>query len=276
LALRGILKTKAPQKNNKFKLNKMKKIFFIISSLFTFYTSNAQQFINKAAIEYEVNTNIKKTMSNDSWDEMMKENMSDFKIGYYNYTFADNKSIYKFSRWSDKTKIPKWYKESDEESIYYFDFYSNKLNLQKQIQGTSFIIEDSIPFIKWKMTNESREIAGFNCRKAVGKILDSVYVFAFYTDEITISGGPCSISGLPGMILGLSIPRLYTSYIATKVNVSTTVNTAAIKPPTSKKPYTYKSLMKLVTEKTEEWFDWGDDKEENNRQKNLFWWNIFL
>jgi GLPGLI family protein len=276
LALRGILKTKAPQKNNKFKLNKMKKIFFIISSLFTFYTSNAQQFINKAAIEYEVNTNIKKTMSNDSWDEMMKENMSDFKIGYYNYTFADNKSIYKFSRWSDKTKIPKWYKESDEESIYYFDFYSNKLNLQKQIQGTSFIIEDSIPFIKWKITNESREIAGFNCRKAVGKILDSVYVFAFYTDEITISGGPCSISGLPGMILGLSIPRLYTTYIATKVNVSTTVNTAAIKPPTSKKPYTYKSLMKLVTEKTEEWFDWGDDKEENNRQKNLFWWNIFL
>jgi GLPGLI family protein len=262
---------------NKVKYNKaVKKILFTIAIQCTFLLSHAQIFINKAEIEYEVNTNIKKTMSNDSWDEMMKDNMSDFKIAYYNYTFADNKSIYKFSRWSDKTKIPKWYKDEDEENIYYFDFNTSKLNIQKQIQRTNFIIEDSIPFIKWKITNESREIAGFNCRKAVGKILDSVYVFAFYTDEITIPGGPCSINGLPGMILGLSIPRLYTSYIATKVNVSNTINTAIIKAPTAKKPYTYKSLKKFVAEKTEEWFEWGDDKEENSRQKSMFWWNTFL
>jgi GLPGLI family protein len=36
--------------------------------------------------------------------------------------------------------------------------------------------------------------------------MEDVYVFAFYTDDITtISGGPCSINGLPGMILGLTI-----------------------------------------------------------------------
>jgi GLPGLI family protein len=261
---------------NKINFKNIKKLLLILITQAAFLLADAQVFINKAEIEYEVNTNIKKTMSNDNWDEMMKENMSDFKIAYYNYTFAENKSIYKFSRWSDKTKIPNWYKEGDEEAIYYSDFNSSKFNIQKQIQGTKFIIEDSVPSIKWKITNESREIAGFNCRKAVGKIFDSVYVFAFYTDDITIAGGPCSISGLPGMILGLSIPRLYTSYIATKVNVSATINTTIIKPPTTKKPYTYKSLKKFVSEKTEEWFSWGDDKEENNRQKSMFWWNTFL
>lgn len=254
----------------------MKPILFIIAILYSNICLYAQQFINKAEIEYEVNTNIKKTMSNDSWDEMMKENMSDFKIGYYNYTFAENKSIYKFSRWSDKTKIPKWYKDSDEENVWFFDFNTNKIAVQKQVQGTKFVIEDSIPIIKWKITNESREIAGFNCRKAIGKIMDSVYVFAFYTDEITISGGPCSISGLPGMILGLSIPRLYTSYIATKINVSSSINSDAIKPITAKKIYSNKTFKKLIVDKTEEWFSWGDDKEENDRQKNMFWWNIFL
>lgn len=253
----------------------MKKLLFIITPIIFTSSVCAQQFINRAVIEYEVTTNIKKTMWSGSWAEMLKDNMSDFKTAYYNYTFADNKSVYKFSSWSDKTKIPKWYKESDEENVWYFDFNTNKVNVQKQIQGTNFIIADSIPYIKWKLTNENREIAGFNCRKAIGKIMDSVYVFAFYTNEITISGGPCSISGLPGMILGLSIPRLYTSYIATKVSVNN-VNVADIKPTSSKKYYSYVGLKTIIADKTKEWFTWGDDKEENLRLKNLFLWNAFL
>lgn len=255
----------------------MKKLLFLIVYLIFTTTNYAQQFIEKAVIEYEVTTNIKKTMWSGSWAEMLKENMSDFKTAYYSYTFADNKSLFKFSRWSDKTKIPKWYKESDEENIWYFDFNSNKVNVQKQIRGTNFIIADSIPFIKWKLTNESREIAGFNCRKAIGKIMDSVYVFAFYTNEITIAGGPCSISGLPGMILGLSIPRLYTSYIATKVSVNN-VSVADIKPTLAKKYYSYVGLKKIIEEKTKDWYSGGDEEEaeENLRMKNLFLWNAFL
>ncbi len=255
----------------------MKKTLFLFATIIFATITNAQQFINRAEIEYEVTTNIKKTMWSGSWAEMLKDNMSDFKTAYYNYSFADNKSIYKFSRWSDKTKIPKWYKEGDEENIWYFDFNANKVNVQKQIRGINFIIADSIPFIKWKLSNESREIAGFNCRKAIGKIMDSVYVFAFYTDEITITGGPCSVSGLPGMILGLSIPRLYTSYIATKVSVNN-INVANIKPTTAKKYYSYVGLKTIIEEKTKDWFSGGDEEEaeENLKMKNLFLWNAFL
>ncbi|MFM2326570.1 MAG: hypothetical protein RIR31_772 [Bacteroidota bacterium] len=253
----------------------MKYLLFLLFILFTIGKINAQQFIDKAEIEYEVKTSIKKTMSNNSWADMLKDNMSEFKTAYYSYTFANNKSIYKFNRWDVKTKIPAWYKQDDEENIWHYDFNTGKVNIQKQVQGTQFNIADSMPAIEWKLTNENREIAGFNCRKAVGKIMDSVYVFAFYTDEITISGGPCSINGLPGIILGLSIPRLYTSYIATKVMV-TAVKESDIKPATSKKYYSYASLKSLIEEKTKDWYSWGDDKEENQRMKNLFLWNAFL
>lgn len=248
-------------------------LFFIAALLFTI-TSNAQQFIDKAVIEYEVKTNLKKTMSNGSWDEMMKDNISDLKISYFTYAFDDNKSLFKFDRWSPKTKIPKYEKEADEENSWYFDFTAGKMNMQKLIVGTSFVIADSIPNIEWKITNEHREIAGYNCRKAVGKIMDEVYVFAFYTDDITISGGPCSISGLPGLILGLTIPRLYTSYIATKIDLNS-IN-AEIKPITAKKTYDMAGLKTLIEEKTKDWYSYGDDKEENKRQKNLFLWNAFL
>jgi hypothetical protein len=60
-------------------------------------------------------------MSNDSWDEMIKDNLSDLKISYFTLSFADNKSIFKFDRWSPKLefKIPK---DADEENSWYFDF----------------------------------------------------------------------------------------------------------------------------------------------------------
>lgn len=253
----------------------MKTIFFFITALFFTIPSTAQQFVDKAVIEFEINTNLKKTMSNDSWDEMMKENLSDFKISYFSYTFADNKSLFKFDRWSPKTRIPKYLKDADEENSWYFDFNSGIINMQKQIIGTNFVVTDSIPKIEWKITNENREIAGYNCRKAVGKIFDDVYVFAFYTDEITISGGPVSISGLPGMILGLTIPRLYTSYVATKVTISVK-DATIIKPIAAKKTYDIKGLKSFMEEKTKEWFTYGEDKEENKRQKNIFLWNAFL
>lgn len=264
--------------NNYKKFNKskpMKKALIFIAIMLFSTVSKAQQFVDKAVIEYEVSTNLKKTMSNDSWDEMIKENLSDLKISYFTYTFADNKSLYKFDRWSPKTKIPKRDKDADEENIWYLDFTTGKMNMQKMIAGTNFVIADSVPKIEWKITNEHREIAGYNCRKAVGKIMDDVYVFAFYTDDITISGGPCSINGLPGMILGLSIPRLYTSFIATKIEVKST-DTTELKPIIAKKTYDLVGLKTLITEKTEDWFSWGDDKEENKRQKNLFLWNAFL
>jgi GLPGLI family protein len=253
----------------------MKNIYLFIVILFFSKYSNAQQFVNKAEIEFEVNTNLKKSMSNDSWDEKMKENISELKTSYWIYSFADNKSIYKFNRWSEKTRIPKYKKDEDEENLWYYDFSSKTTSIQKQIASTNFVIVDSIINIEWKITNENREIAGYNCRKAVGKIFDDVYVFAFYTNDIIISGGPCSINGLPGMILGLTIPRLYTSFIATKVNLTLT-NADEIKPITAKKTYKSTELKTILQETTKDWFSWGDDKEENKRRKNMFFWNAFL
>lgn len=247
----------------------MKTGLTIISIFISIVTSVAQPlFIDKGEIEFEVKVNIKKTMGNNSWAEMLKENMPEFKTGYFHFTFADNKSVYKFDHWDDK-KVPEWMRKSDEENVWYFDHSANRINKQKNVFGSNFNVEDSIPVIQWKLTNENRIIAGFNCRKAVGKILDSVYVFAFYTDEIMIPGGPCSINGLPGMILGLTIPRLYTSWIATKV-ILNGVNTSIIKPVAAKKYYSNKTLKETLKERTK---DWGneDDPESKKWIEQLYW-----
>ncbi len=250
------------------------KIFFTAIALLVITNLSAQQFISKAVIEYEVKANIKKTLGSSMWDEMMKENLPTFKTGYYTYTFANNKSVYKFSHWDPTLKIPKHLKDSDEENVWYSDHNTGLLNMQKNVYGSNFNVEDSIPTLEWKLTNENRVIAGFNCRKAVAKIFDSVYVFAFYTDEIMIPGGPCSINGLPGMILGLTIPRLYTSWIATKVMLSG-INESVIKPVTVKKNYTLKDLKSTLNERTKDWYRWGDAN-EMKEQKARFEWTTML
>ncbi len=230
----------------------MKKIFIIAFIILNNqWSSFAQTFISKARIEFEVKANMHKQMGEDGiWAEMAKENMSKFSISYYDYIFSNNKSIYKFNRYDDKNKSP-WQREDDDHDLWYNDYNSSLSSKLKYINGEAFILRDSLMNIEWKMTNESREIAGFFCRKAYAKIFDSVYVFAFYTDEITISGGPMGLHGLPGMILGVTIPRLYTSYIATKVYLE--ADEKQIVAPTKGKIKTTEEMKKTLQEVTKSW-----------------------
>lgn len=250
----------------------MKKIIPFFLAIFFVKSIQAQQFIDKATIEYEVKTSIKKSMGNDMWAEMMKENLPTFKIAYFKFTFSGNKSLYKLDHFDEKNKIPDYIKKEDEDNEWYVDHSNNMLDMKKIVVGSPIFVKDSLPVINWKLTNENMVIAGFNCRKAVGKIFDSVYVFAFYTDEILISGGPCSIGGLPGMIMAMTIPRLYCSWVATKVNV-VGINETAIKPAVAKKPFLKKDFKNLLADRTKDWEEYyKDDKSVIHR----FLWNAWL
>ena len=88
-----------------------------------------------------------------------------------------------------------------------------------------------------------------------------------------ISGGPCSINGLPGMILGLTIPRMYSSWIATKVNVEN-IDQKVIMPITAKKVYTTVSLKSMLKERTKEWF--REDDPDSKKWIEQFYWSTAL
>jgi GLPGLI family protein len=247
----------------------MKKIFFAVIILLNVAFVNAQQFIDKATIEYEVKTNVKKKFGDSPWFEQIKDNMPTFRTQYFNYTFANNKSIYKLTKPDEKAKIPEFMDDSNEANEYYADYNTQTLQVKKMVIGSPFYIKDSIRPMEWKLINENMSIAGFNCRKAVGKIFDSVYVFVYYTEEISVSGGPCNMSGLPGVIMGMTIPRLFTSWIATKVMLNG-VDEASIKPAANKKPQPYSEFRNFLIDKTKDWGD-GDDGEFKHFKEQFLW-----
>ena len=240
----------------------MKKIICIVALLVSI-KSYSQVFISKGMVEYEVKVNNHKSIGEGIWADMMRDKLPKFSTSYYQLTFNNDKSIYQFNRKDESSRMPSWFGDSDEDT-WYNDFSRSSFVQQKGVFGDTYILADSLLDIKWKITNENREIAGFNCRKAVGIIFDSVYVFAFYTDEIVLSGGPMSLNGLPGLILGVTIPRMHTSWVATRVQVTGIDEKKIIAPKGKQKKAS--ELKETVEKATKDWGTYGQQRV----------WNIFL
>lgn len=241
----------------------MKNLFFI-AVIFSANSLQAQVFIDKGMIEYQVVVNNHKAMGEGIWAEMFKDKIAKLSTSFYQLTFDANKSIYVFNRKDEKTKSP-FGNDGSEDNIWFNDYSADKFIQQKSVFGETYILTDSLKKINWKITNENRLIAGFNCRKAVGVLFDSVYVFAFYTDEIIVSGGPMSLHGLPGMILGITIPRMFSSWVASKIEING-VNFSKINAPVKGKKKKANELQETVVKATKDWGSYGQQAV----------WNIFL
>ncbi len=240
------------------------KYLLLIALPFSVQSLQAQVFVDKGLIEYTVVVNNHKAMGESSWAEMFKDKIPKLTTSYYQLTFNDDKSIYVFDRKDDKTKSP-FGNDNGEESIWYNDYAQESFIQQKPIFGNTYLLVDSLLPIDWKMTNESRVIAGFHCRKAVGVLFDSVYVFAFYSEEITVSGGPMGLHGLPGMILGITIPRMFSSWVANKVEING-VNYNKITAPTRGKKKKPGDMEATIIDATKDWGNYGQQVV----------WNMFL
>ncbi|MBK5271724.1 MAG: GLPGLI family protein [Bacteroidia bacterium] len=236
----------------------MKKILFAIVFLIFLSDVNGQtSFLGTVKIEFEKKVYARQLYKElySQWYDMYKDRVPEQVVSYYDFIGDTTKSIYKPGR-----EVPidsrSWYNSIADKNIVFTDYKSEKVIAQKPVYEETFLVEDSTLKIKWKITPDTRIIAGFECRKAVGIIDDSIGVFAFYTDEIMISGGPESIGGLPGMILGLSVPRLHATWFATGVQVNG-VNISSVTPATKGKKVTRKSMIGQLDAVLKNWGDYG-------------------
>ncbi|MCC2599087.1 GLPGLI family protein [Sphingobacterium sp. FBM7-1] len=104
-----------------------------------------------------------------------------------------------------------------EHKVYYQNLQHGISELEIDLDE-KYLLKDSLQHITWRFTDEYRNIAGYDCRRVNGATPDSLYIVAFYTDQIPISGGPALVHGLPGMILGLAIPEMHINYWARQVD----------------------------------------------------------
>ena len=218
-------------------------------------------FLTHGKIEYERRVNVfaRIATDDDQWAEFRKKLSNHFKTSYFDLVFSGNKSLYRPGRESDDREMFSFFQGPAEDNIVYSDLGNAKGISQKNIFETKFLVEDSLRRIKWKITDETRVIAGFTCRRANAIIMDSIYVVAFYTDEILTGSGPESFTGLPGMILGVSLPHQHISWFATRVE-AVPVSESQLEPPTKGKKVDNAVLLQTVQPRMK---DWGKQGREN-------------
>ena len=180
----------------------------------------------------------------------------------FNLAFNGQKSLYTpLPNESAKQNPLSYLLQAGGDNTVYSDLDSAQSVSFKNVYDQSFIVKDSLRQIRWKITDETRTIAGFQCRRANAIVMDSIYVVAFYTDMIPTSTGPESFTGLPGMILGLALPHKHVTWFATKVSVNPEVAASSIVPPTGKRrteTVTRKSLFEKLNSRLKDWGDQGN------------------
>lgn len=204
----------------------MKRIYFAVIIFSFCFSANAQQFISQGKITFERKVNQWANITDGNFDEQIRKSTPQYRTDIFNLEFDNNQSIYRAVSEVKKNL----FNETAFDNIVYSNFQKDEYVAQKNVFEKTYLIKDSLTKIKWKIKDDFREIAGFNCRRATAILFDSVFVVAFYTDEITLTGGPESFNGLPGTILGLVINKLHTTWYATKVEIDK-VNKNNIVPP---------------------------------------------
>lgn len=226
-------------------------------------SQSSKQVVSCGTIKYERKISLKKKLieSRDPDDEnfWMEEMIKKAPVSVtdeFILQFDAAESLYAFEKKKDNDQFRMW--GSDDvgmKNIVYKNFNNGELRSLKQFYESDFLLLDSLKRFEWKLTREFREIAGYECRKATTIINDSLYVIAFYSDDIMGSTGPEGFSGLPGTILGIVMPRLYTTWFATSVEPFCDESRVIVKPVKGKKS-TQKELEIILNEKFSKYKKW--------------------
>ena len=133
---------------------------------------------------------------------------------------------------------------------------------QRELGGKSYIIADSIKKMSWKVAGETKVILGHNCMKATTqrmqesfrmsvdngeakreKVMDTMNIVAWFTNEIPGSFGPDTYQGqLPGTILEIDVNNGRSSFKA--IEISPKADVAKIKEPSKGKKVTAEEFAK--------------------------------
>lgn len=178
--------------------------------------SQSDIFFKSGTVEYERTQNIMATFNHDPrLQGYVDKTGSEIYTSFFTLTILPDQTLYQFSknngRYNQFPEMP-----ADINTVYY-DLKNKKKVVQKNINGKEYTITNEARNLEWKLTDERRTIAGYDCRRANTLLFDSIYVVAFFCDKFIPQVGPESFGGLPGLILGLAIPNEHISWFAKKV-----------------------------------------------------------
>lgn len=138
----------------------------------------------------------------------------------YSFTYSKNKSLQELIA-TQKTSIDTVYlnvfgKKLEtiktmtraSKEVYYKDFSNDVFQFIAAVGDNTINEKKLIPNYNWEITDEKKEIRGYQSTKAIGTteiVGNTLELVAWYSDSIPIPDGPINYHGLPGLIIQLEI-----------------------------------------------------------------------
>src|ERR1700761_9559959 len=83
----------------------------------------------------------------------------------------------------------------------YYEFPNeNKLARKEPLVMESYLMEDAMPAIDWKVSSDTMTFGGLHCQKATGYFKGRTYT-AWFCPDLPLHVGPWKLNGLPGVIV---------------------------------------------------------------------------
>ncbi|MEQ1677474.1 MAG: GLPGLI family protein [Chitinophagaceae bacterium] len=244
----------------------MKKILIAGWLLLSINLVQAQQ--KQGMVSYERTSQIQ--MSFQGMPGGMEQQMPKTRTDKFELTFGNGQSLWKQGEQDGEDDGASFGGEGVQvrmivagaNDVLFTNFETGKKVEKRELFDKSFIIDDTISTLKWKMTGETKTILGLPCMKATatnirkrtlmnmdnGKIErkeveDTANIVAWFTSSIPVSAGPAEYQGqLPGLILEMDIKDGTQTFKATAITEK--ADLAIIKEPAGKKHYTPEEFRK--------------------------------
>lgn len=154
----------------------MKHLFLAVAVSIFVMAADAQQ--KEGTVTYQRKTNTWKFVTN----EQFRANVPEFQTANYVLYFSDTASLYKLII-DDNALEP--FAGTDGGRRFSFGGFGSDGELYKNLNtglstqatelgGKKFLITDTIKKAPWKISGETKQILGFNCRKATQKVLQPI------------------------------------------------------------------------------------------------------
>lgn len=131
---------------------------------------------------------------------------------------------------------------------YYVNTASGKKLRSQEFMGKKYLIVDSLSIIPWKLSEDKRNIQGYECRKASYFNEDKKQqVVVWYTDKLKPFLGPESYTSLPGTVLEVNINEGERTITAVEI-LLTPLKKNEIREPSSGKRTTETEFRSIMEE----------------------------
>jgi len=93
------------------------------------------------------------------------------------------------------------------------NYKESKLQVLESLQKNNYTYNLPNNFLNWKITNENKNLLGYNCQKAITAYGGREWT-AWFTPDIPVPEGPWLFKGLPGLILEVFDSQNYFRFTA--------------------------------------------------------------